>query len=55
MSPRVFPNLKRTYKYRNMGMWEHIKVGELPLHNSLGIFCWGRSLNIGTEIKRELL
>jgi hypothetical protein len=41
------------------GMWvfrfrEHIKLGELPWHNGLGFFCWGRSLKIHFEIKREL-
>jgi hypothetical protein len=36
-----------------MGMWEHIKLGELPPHNTLGFFCWGRSLKIHIEIKRE--
>jgi hypothetical protein len=30
-------------------------VGSLSLHNSLGIFCWGRSLKIQREIKREVL
>jgi hypothetical protein len=24
-----------------MGTWEHIKLGKLPWHNSLGFFCWG--------------
>jgi hypothetical protein len=33
---------------------EHIKLGELPRHNTLGFFCWGRSLKIHIEIKREL-
>ncbi len=37
-----------------MGMWEHIKLGELPQHNTLGFFCWGRSFKIRIEIKREL-
>jgi hypothetical protein len=37
-----------------MGTWEHIKLRELPRHNALGFFCWGRSLKIHTEIKREL-
>jgi len=23
-----------------MGTWEHIKLGELPQHNTLGFFCW---------------
>jgi hypothetical protein len=30
-------------------------LGELPRHNTLGFFCWGRSLKIRIEIKRELL
>jgi hypothetical protein len=34
--------------------WEHIKLGELRWHNALGFFCWGRSLKIHIEIKREL-
>jgi hypothetical protein len=34
--------------------WEHIKLGELPGHNALGFFCWGRSLKIHVEIKRGL-
>jgi len=37
-----------------MGTWEHIKLGELPWHNGLGFFSWGRSLKIHIEIKREL-
>jgi hypothetical protein len=37
-----------------MGTWEHIKLGELPWHNSQGFFWWGRSLKIHIEIKREL-
>jgi hypothetical protein len=37
-----------------MGTWEHIELGELPQHNALGFFCWGRFLKIHTEIKREL-
>jgi hypothetical protein len=44
---------------RNISMetWEHIKLSELPWHNNaLGFFffCWGRSLKIQIEIKREL-
>jgi hypothetical protein len=27
-----------------MGTWKHIKFAGLPLHNTLGFFCWGRSL-----------
>jgi hypothetical protein len=37
-----------------MGTWEHIKLGKLPPDNALGFFCWGRSLKIHMEIKREL-
>jgi hypothetical protein len=37
-----------------MGMWEHIKLGEIHGHNALVFFCWGRSLKIHREIKREL-
>jgi hypothetical protein len=37
-----------------MGMCEHIKLGELLGHNALGFFCWGRSMKIHIEIKREL-
>ncbi len=38
----------------SMGTWEHIKLGELPQHNALRFFCWGRFLKIHIEIKREL-
>ncbi len=38
----------------SMGTWEHINLGELPGHNGLGLFGWGRSLKIHSEIKREL-
>jgi hypothetical protein len=34
--------------------WEHIKLEELPWHNTLGFFCWGSSLKIHMEIRREL-
>jgi hypothetical protein len=34
-----------------MGTWEHIKLGELPKHNALEFFCYGRSLKIHTETK----
>jgi len=37
-----------------MGTWEHIKLRELPQHNTIGFFSWGRSLKIHTEIKGEL-
>jgi hypothetical protein len=37
-----------------MGTWEHGNMGELPQHNTLGLFCWGRSLKIHIETKREL-
>jgi hypothetical protein len=36
-----------------MGMWEHIKLGEIPLNIGLG-FYWWRSLKILIEIEREL-
>jgi hypothetical protein len=29
-----------------MGTWERVKLEKLPLHNSLGFFCWERSLKI---------
>jgi hypothetical protein len=38
-----------------MGTWEHIKLGELPQHNTLGFFWWGRSLKIDIERKRGLV
>jgi hypothetical protein len=42
-------------KNLSMGTWEHRNIaGSPPLHNSLGIFCWGRSLKIQREIKREV-
>ncbi len=31
-----------------------MKLAELPQHNSLGFFCWGRSLKIHIETKREV-
>jgi hypothetical protein len=35
--------------------WEHKNItGSPPLHNSIGIFCWGRSLKIQRVIKREV-
>jgi hypothetical protein len=38
-----------------MGTWEHRNIAGSPsLHNSLGIFCWGRSLKIQREIEREV-
>jgi hypothetical protein len=45
-----------SFLFRNisMGTWEHINMGELPRHNDLRLFCWGRSLKIHIEIKREL-
>ncbi len=33
-----------------METWEHIKLGDLRKHNTVGFFCWGRSL----KIKRDL-
>ncbi len=38
----------------SMGTWKHIKLGELPQRNTLRFFCWGKSLKIHTQIKREL-
>jgi hypothetical protein len=38
-----------------MGTQEHKKIrGSPPSHNSLRIFCWGRSVKIRREIKREV-
>jgi hypothetical protein len=34
-----------------MGTWEHIKLGELPRHNALELFCWGRFLKIQIQIQ----
>jgi hypothetical protein len=34
-----------------MGTWEHKNIARSP---PLGIFCWGRSLKIQREIKREV-
>jgi hypothetical protein len=34
--------------------WEHGNVENIARHNSLGIFCWGSSLKIQREIKREV-
>jgi hypothetical protein len=31
---------------KGISPWEHIKVGELLQHNTLGFFCCGRSLKI---------
>ncbi len=37
-------------------LWEHRNIGgSPPSHNSLGIFCWGRSLKMQREVKREVL
>jgi hypothetical protein len=51
MSPGVFPNFRRTHKYRDISLhinspfmktWEHIKIGgSFPWHNALGFFSWG--------------
>jgi hypothetical protein len=39
-----------------MGTWERRDIaGSPPLHSSLGIFCWGRSLKIQRDTKREVL
>ncbi len=38
-----------------MGTWEHRNImGSPRMHNSLGIFCWERSLKIQREIKRKV-
>jgi hypothetical protein len=38
-----------------MGTWEHRNiVGSPSPHNSLGMFCWGRSPKIQREIKRKV-
>ncbi len=43
-------------KNLSIGTWERRDIaGSHPLHNSLGIFCWRRSLKIQREIKREVL
>jgi hypothetical protein len=42
------------FHQKEIFLWEHIKFGELPQHNALWYFCWGRSLKIHIEIKREL-
>jgi hypothetical protein len=34
----------------SMETWEHIKLGELPKHNALRFFYWGRSLKIKKEL-----
>jgi hypothetical protein len=31
---------------KGISPWEHIKLGELLRHNTLGFFCCGRSLKI---------
>jgi len=39
-----------------MGTWEHIQNWggwELPWHNALGFFCWGRSLKIPIKKRRK--
>jgi hypothetical protein len=41
-------------KYFHGNMQTYKIWGGLPQHNTLGFFCWGRSLKIHTEIKREL-
>jgi hypothetical protein len=48
----VFPLSSKRNIY--MGTWEYIKFGELPQHNALWYFRWGRSLKIHIEIKRAL-
>jgi len=43
--------IEKKYFHGNVGTY---KIGELPGHNALRFFCWGRSLKIHIEIKREL-
>jgi hypothetical protein len=43
--------VEKKYLDGNVGTY---KIGELPCHNALGFFCWGRSLKMHREIKREL-
>jgi hypothetical protein len=43
--------VEKKYFHGNMGTYN---IGELLRHNALGFFCWGRSLKIHIEIKREL-
>jgi hypothetical protein len=48
-----FPEISHQKKI--MGTWERKNIaGSPPLHNSIGIFCRGRSLKIQREIKREV-
>jgi hypothetical protein len=42
--------IKEKYFHGNMGTYT---IGGAPWHNALGFFCWGRSLKIHREIKRE--
>jgi hypothetical protein len=42
---------KKIKNHGNMGTYE---IWELPQHNALGFFCWGRLLKIHIETKREL-
>jgi hypothetical protein len=62
VSPRVFLNLRRTQKYRelahkpfsfhcNAGNYKNRRIS--LWHKPLGSFSWGRYLKIHTEIKTE--
>jgi hypothetical protein len=46
-----------SFRRKEIFPWDYgnIKLGELPQHNNLGFFCWGRTFKIHIEIKRELL
>jgi len=48
----LFPQFLPFHK-KEIFPWEHGN-GELPQHNTLGFLCWGRSLKIHIETKREL-
>jgi hypothetical protein len=38
-----------------MGTWECGNIARsVPPHNSIGIFCWGKSLKMQRKIKREV-
>jgi hypothetical protein len=44
-TPEMFP-----WEHENMGTYT---IWGAPRHNTLGFFCWGRSLKIHRERKRE--
>jgi hypothetical protein len=46
LSPSIYVHF-----HGNMGT---CKIGGVPQHNTLGFLCWGRSLKIHIEMKREL-